>query len=168
MAAGWEWPYVGKTCSDLFPRTQSAIHHRTTAVRSSYCDEDEGTERRFPSAFPVSFYLHARRKVLSILSFRRGKDFSGFRRWEKDWLRFKIGRDCFLEWWGISVGDILTGSMADRRAHAIWRPLPFSVLFWIIWIVCFFFLIREFGVFWLIVWISWLSLRCNVAFYIVE
>lgn len=22
MAVGWEWPYVGKTCSDLFPRTK--------------------------------------------------------------------------------------------------------------------------------------------------
>lgn len=40
---------------------QSAIHHRTTAVPSSYCAKDEGTKRPrgFPSRVPRLVLVHA-------------------------------------------------------------------------------------------------------------
>lgn len=49
---------------------QSAIHHRTTAVPSSYCAKDEGTKLRFPF---VRLSLSGARRWqtwLSIVSFQ--------------------------------------------------------------------------------------------------
>lgn len=78
MAVGWGMPVHRKNLLRPIPPVleQSAIHHRTTAVPSSYCAKDEGTKRR---RFPfVRLSLSAARgwqTWLSIASFQ-GTDIS--------------------------------------------------------------------------------------------
>lgn len=151
MAVGWEWPYIGKTCSDLFPRCSNKVRFTIgqQLFEAAIATKTRGRNDDSPPVLPSPSILYAWRKMAyRFCRFDEEKIFfhrrvSTVRKTSVAFSRsFKIGRDCFLEWWEILVGDILTGSMADRRAHrfrAIWRPFHFfsARIFWIIWIVCF-------------------------------
>lgn len=65
MAVGWEWPYIGKTCSDLFPRCSNKVRFTIgqQLFEAAIATKTRGRNDDSPPVLPSPSILYAWRKM---------------------------------------------------------------------------------------------------------